>query len=89
MVEWAIATVLKTVVLKGTVGSNPTLSAITMNTTRIEYLVGFEGFGANFWAEYESLSLEDAQEKLALKKQNKPERDWVLVKKTVSLELLN
>jgi hypothetical protein len=60
-----------------------------MNTTRVEYLVGFEGIGANFWTEYETLSLEDAQEKLAFKKQKKPEHEWVLIKKTVSLELLN
>ena len=31
MAEWSIATVLKTVVLKGTGGSNPSLSAI-LNT---------------------------------------------------------
>ena len=29
MVEWSITTVLKTVVLRGTGGSNPSLSAIT------------------------------------------------------------
>ena len=62
---------------------------MSLNTTRAEYLVGFEGIGANFWAEYETLDLEDAKKKLEIKRKNKPERVWVLVKKTVSFELCN
>ena len=34
MAEWSIAAVLKTVVLRGTGGSNPSLSAKTLNEIR-------------------------------------------------------
>ena len=42
MVEWSITTVLKTVVLRGTGGSNPSLSAISLNYQR------FTKFTPNF-----------------------------------------
>ena len=35
MVEWSITTVLKTVVLRGTGGSNPSLSAINAENQQI------------------------------------------------------
>ena len=35
MVEWSITTVLKTVVLRGTGGSNPSLSAIHIECQRL------------------------------------------------------
>ena len=39
MVEWSITTVLKTVVLRGTGGSNPSLSAINLENQGIAKLV--------------------------------------------------
>ena len=39
MVEWSITTVLKTVVLRGTGGSNPSLSA-----KNLKNLLNFRGF---------------------------------------------
>ena len=42
MAEWSIAAVLKTVVLRGTRGSNPCLSAITPKNVKLGVFVFFK-----------------------------------------------